>query len=170
MKGRIFDRERGELRLGDRRLVVHCHHYNVFLQRSLEDALGAAAVTIQREAACEASRLLLSSLFDEEGLGHFDLCMVRAASIYSELGFGSANFLLITERLVEVAIKPSHYTVGWELKWGSVDRPIEHWTDGYFRGAVCAAGRFAPERVCSTTRSEAGTSPDRTTVIQVEVR
>ena len=34
-----FDRERGTLTLGGSRIVFHCHHYNVFLQRSVDGFL-----------------------------------------------------------------------------------------------------------------------------------
>lgn len=45
-----FDAANNILTAGDHRLVFHCHQYNVFLQRSIDEALGADAASVQRAA------------------------------------------------------------------------------------------------------------------------
>ncbi len=50
-----FDSERNIILLGESRLVFHCHHYNLFLQRTIEDALEADGPRIQTAARCATS-------------------------------------------------------------------------------------------------------------------
>ena len=54
-----FDAERNITTLGGRRIVFHCHHYNVFLQRTIDEALGKDAALVQRLAAKESARAML---------------------------------------------------------------------------------------------------------------
>jgi hypothetical protein len=170
MSGPGFDAERGEIVLGGARLVFHCHHYNVILQRSLEDALGPRAVEIQRQAAAEVARLALRKLFSDEGLTAFDARMARAAAVFSDAGFGRAALQDVTPLGGRVELRPSHYAVGWIAKWGPTDRPVDHFAAGFFKGALAAAADLAPERVAVEALSEAASREGATTVLSLEVR
>lgn len=143
----VFDREAGALTLGGSRLVFHCHHYNVFLQRSLEDALGERAVRIQRAAACETARTTLERVFAQAPGEALEARLARAAAIFGTLGFGRADVSGLGALGGTVRISPSHYAIGWTSKLGAAPRPIEHFATGFFRGALCAAAGLAPERV-----------------------
>lgn len=143
----VFDREAGTITLGGSRLVFHCHHYNVFLQRSLEDALGERAVRIQRNAACEAARTTLERVFAEAPDETLEAKLARAAATFGALGFGRADVSGLGALGGKVRISPSHYAVGWISKLGPAPRAVDHFATGFFRGALCAAAGLAPERV-----------------------
>src|SRR5690242_13995783 len=86
-----FDPARGTLELGPSRLVFHCHHYNVFLQRSIADAIGERATQIQVSAAAEFARATLGALYAADGGAGATERLVRAAAIFGSLGFGHAD-------------------------------------------------------------------------------
>jgi hypothetical protein len=170
MTGTKFDAARGELTLGGSRLVFHCHHFNVFLQRSLEDALGERAYAIQRDAACESARVMLSRLFDEESVVGYDARMRRAVEVFAMAGFGRATLIEVSPMKAQVEVSPSHYAIGWIAKFGPAKHPVDHFATGYFRGAHCAATGFASERVTVEVTSEAAAGDGAATVIQIGVR
>ncbi|UJR85792.1 hypothetical protein [Sandaracinus amylolyticus] len=166
----VFDRENGTIVIGGSRLVFHCHHYNVFLQRSLEDALGDRAVSIQRRAASEAARTMLERLFAQAPSETFAARMTRAASLFATLGFGRADVSEVTPMGGLVTISPSHYAVGWIAKFGPSTRPVDHFATGFFRGALTAAAGLAPERVDAEQRACASMREGGATEILLKVR
>lgn len=170
MRTPTFDPDRGEIVLGGQRLVFHCHHYNVALQRSLEDALGPRAVEIQRLAAAETARLALASVFAEREIRAFDARMQCAASVFADAGFGRATIVAMTSMGGRVEVAPSHYALGWIAKWGTTADAVDHFAAGFFRGALCAASEIAPERVAVTVLAEAAAREGASTVLSLEVR
>lgn len=166
----VFDSEAGTIELGDARLVFHCHHYNVSLQRSIEDALGERGVSIQRRAACEAARRMLEPVFAKFPSEPLAARLARAATLFGTLGFGRADVSGVDAMGGVVSISPSHYAVGWIAKYGPSSRPIDHFATGFFRGALCAAAGHAPERVEADQRTCAGMREGEATEIVLRVR
>lgn len=166
----VFDREAGTIVLGGSRLVFHCHHYNVFLQRSLEDALGERAAIIQRQAACESARTMLERLFAQAPAESLDARLARAAAVFGSCGFGRADVSGLGRMGGVVTVSPSHYAVGWIAKFGPSPRPVDHFATGFFRGALCAAAGHAPERVEAEQRACASMREGQATEIVLKVR
>lgn len=164
-----FDPERGTLLLGDKRLVFHCNHYNVSLQRALEDGLGERAVTIQRDAGAEAARGMLERIFASAPSETFEQRVARAAAIFGMLGFGRADVTQLGPQGGTVRISPSHYGMGWLAKFGPSARPVDHFATGFFRGAVCAARGLAPERVTSEQTACAASAEGAATELRIRV-
>lgn len=165
-----FDAATNTLLAGDRRLVFHCHHYNVFLQRSIDEALGPDAAEVQRDAAAEASRGLLEGLYAKDGGQPVAARLERARAMFGSLGFGLAE-LSPHEAGVGVKLKTSHYAVGWQAKFGRAGAPVCHFAVGYWRGAVAAAMGLSPERVGGTERRCAACGVERDGCeLSIEVR
>ncbi len=141
-----FDADRNLLLLGERRVVFHCHHYNVFLQRSIEDMLGEGAVEMQIAAAAESAREMLSRVFSASAVAPADR-LATASAIFGENGFGSADVSALGTDGGVVTLATSHYATGWRAKWGRSTKPVCHFAAGFFAGALTAATGFAPERV-----------------------
>lgn len=142
-----FDEARNILLLGESRVVFHCHHYNVFLQRSVEDALGADAVEVQVSAAAESARRMLESLFREDGGKPTQERLARASALFGSLGFGLAELAELGPLGGSVRLPHSHYALGWREKFGAPQGPVCHFAAGYWAGALAAAAGLAPERV-----------------------
>lgn len=142
-----FDAERNILRLGTQRIVFHCHHYNVVLQRSIEEMLGDRGPQIQIDAAAESARCMLEGIYDGTDVG-WAKRLSQAEHVFSSNGFGRADVSGLTaDRGGVVSLATSHYAVGWRAKLGNAKRPVCYFATGFWRGALAAAASLAPERV-----------------------
>lgn len=141
------DLERSLATLGGRRLVMHCHHYNVFLQRTIEEGLKDRAPQLLTAAGMEAGRLLLAGLEAEAPAGSPGEVILRAAELLRAHGFGRADVAGLGERGGAASMERSHYAIGWTSRWGTRRTPCCFFVAGFLAGAVAVAGRIAPERV-----------------------
>lgn len=142
-----FDSERGIVHLGGRRIVAHCNHYNVFLQRTIEDGLKERAPRLLVAAAMEAARNMLEGLEQQSPSASAAECLERAVRIFAEHGFGVFEIGRLTERGGTATILRSHYAIGWRSRWGVRPTPGCYFPTGYLASAVAIASKLAPERV-----------------------
>lgn len=143
-----FDSERNLLSLENRRLVFHCHHYNLFLQRTIEDGLGAqAAQSLQVAASMEASRSVLASLYAKDPEASFLDKLGLARKLFGSLGFGQAETPSLTPNGGGVRLITSHYAMGWKAKWGVAEHPVCYFPVGFWMAALAAAAGLTPERL-----------------------
>jgi hypothetical protein len=169
-----FDPERNVTTIADSRIVFHCHHYNIFLQRTVDEALGEDAANVQRLAALEASRRLLSGLFKGDGGAGVGMRvgvrerLDQATKLFGSLGFGLADLSGLTEQGGTVVLSTSHYALGWRAKFGPSAAPVCHFATGYWAAALAAAAGVAPERVLSAER-RCGAVVDESCQIEIEV-
>jgi hypothetical protein len=133
-----FDPARSVISVGDRRIVFHCHHYNVTLQRTLDEGLGPDAAEIQQRAAMEASRAALVAI----GKG-----LTPAGELFGALGFGRANTSELGASGGRVILPTSHYAIGWRAKFDRSPRPVCHFAVGFWAAATSVAFDLPPERV-----------------------
>jgi hypothetical protein len=153
-----FDAAKNITSIAGNRIVFHCHHYNVFLQRTIEEALGEGAVSVQRRAAVEASRRLLEDLFRGDSGGSSRERrdrrdrLEKAAKLFGSLGFGLANIGGLTVEGGSVVLATSHYAIGWKAKFGPSAAPVCHFAVGYWAAALAVAAGVAPERVLAHER------------------
>ena len=115
-------------------VIVHCHHYNARLQRTIEGArgidgrgiLGAAAESVfsdqlrqvLREGDDEPTRWALAEL------------------LYRHLGFGRIDLSEIA--LGKVRASSSHFVEGWLAGLGQSERNVCTFTEGYVQGMIHA--------------------------------
>jgi len=145
----VVDLERSVVTLGGRRLVVHCSHYNAFLQRTVEDALGPRAPSLLVAAAMESTRVLLEGLFAESPAGSPEDAIARAAEAFSAQGFGLLDLGEFGPRGGRATLTSSHYALGWLARWGARSSPGCFFAAGYLAGMLAAASRLSPERITS---------------------
>ena len=143
------DLERGIAKLGGRRLVFHCHHYNVSLQRTIEEGLKERAPGLLTGAAMEAARAVLGGVEASTPAGSPAAIIERAAGILAVEGFGRADVTALGPWGGSAVMDRSHYAVGWLAKWGARATPCCFFPAGWFAGAVAVAGGHAPERVAA---------------------
>lgn len=137
----------GTITFGGRRLVMHCNHYNIFLQRTIEDGLGDRAGRLLVASAAEASRLMLSGLFSSAPPSSYEAGLARAAEIFGAQGFGRLDVVELSASGGEAIVSQSHYALGWLSRWGKRKTPGCFYAAGYVAGALAAAARLAPERI-----------------------
>ncbi|MDI1482433.1 4-vinyl reductase [Polyangium sp. y55x31] len=160
------DLERGITTVGGRRLVFHCHHYNVFLQRTIEDALQERAPALLVAAGMEASRSMLQGL-ENDAKSAAD-ALELAADTFAAQGFGRLDVRGLGEGGGRATLDHSHYAVGWVSRWGKRPTPGCFFVAGFLSGAVAVAYRLAPERVTSR-ETECVAAGDERCSFRVEV-
>ncbi len=163
-----FDIERGILELGGRRIVAHCNHYNVYLQRTLEDGLKERAPRLLVAAGMESARNMLGGLEKSDPSASAQQCLERAVRIFAEHGFGAFDISGMTERGGTASMLRSHYALGWRSRWGTRTTPGCFFPSGYLAGAIAIASKFAPERVTATETACYAAGADHCTFV-VEV-
>jgi hypothetical protein len=144
-----FDAAKNLIHVGGERLVFHCHHYNLTLQRTVEDALGADAALVQQAAATESAERMLRGLFEGHG-GDLRSGIDRAAEIFGALGFGKADVSQLGAEGGTVGLATSHYAVGYEAKFGKARSPVCFFAVGYWVAALAVAGKLPTSRLVGT--------------------
>lgn len=126
--------------VGGEPTVFHCHHYNAFLQQSLQDAGFLDMYVVQLAAAESVAFTQLGELFQHAELSspHDRLSFVER--YFAWAGFGRVELSGLSESGGEVQCPSSHYAVGFRARRGAdVDAPVCVFVCGFIAGAVAAA-------------------------------
>ncbi|PRQ05980.1 V4R domain-containing protein [Enhygromyxa salina] len=128
-------------------VIIHCHHYNARVQRTLESAVAVDGRAIIRGAAEtvfaeQIAQALRDADDSEPKLG-------VAEQLYAQLGYG--RLVLTPTPQGRVHATSSHYVEGWLAGFGARDEGVCTFTEGYIQAAIWAAtGELvhAREREC----------------------
>lgn len=129
--------------VGGQEVILHCHHYNSRLQRTVEGADGIDGKAIVRQTAehvfSQHVRRVCRPGDDEPGR------LEVAAALYRHLGFGDLDFSALSRGVVTAP--SSHYVEGWIAGHRQRKTPVCTFTEGYLQGAIHAAtGRVVDVR------------------------
>ncbi len=124
--------------VGNEPHVLHCHHYNTFLQQTIQDAQYLDTWPFLVGAAQEVAHHQLSGLFDDRGIDGVPERTAFAAELYRWAGFGSLDLDPTTLDRGKVTAPTSHYSSGWRTKMGLHGRPVDLFTTGWIAGALSA--------------------------------
>ncbi len=121
-------------------LVFHCHHYNCFLQRTLEDAKIVDGKGIQIESAREVAFEQFTKAFeDHQKLKTAKQKLKFASNFFQIAGFGLIDFSKTNTEGGTVTCPVSHYAKGWVAKWGKRKTPMCYFNTGWIAGVMAAA-------------------------------
>ncbi len=131
-----YDFATGRLVVGGEPLVIHCHHYNCFLQRSIRDAEYIDSAPFLVGAAAEVAFAQLTELLSATQ----DIPARKATveALYRACGLGLIDLGRLTERGGEVRTRSTHYSIGWKEKFGISRTPVAFFTTGFLAGALAA--------------------------------
>jgi len=120
-------------------LVFHCHHYNCYLQRTIEDAQSIDGKGIQVNTAREVAHEHFTKAFSN----HPELNTPQkkfgfASTFFQIAGFGKVDFANMKEDGGIVKCPSSHYARGWVAKWGKRKTPACHFNAGWIAGVAAA--------------------------------
>ena len=149
--------------LADVPTIVHCHHFNLFLDQTIDDALGAeVGLRVRTDAAQESAHVLLSAVNEALGVRAVDECLRVASSVFRSMGQGTLEFDVRPEG-GEATGAFLHYGFSWREKYGR-DIKRRRPADGFAAGFAAAATEVAHglplwtlearERGCVSMRSE----------------
>lgn len=146
--------------VGGEPMVLHCHHYNTFLQRSIQDASYVDSTPFLVGAAAEVSYAQMAAAFRD--VKDPNARLAYAQHLYSWAGFGSLDLSDLGPDGGDVSASASHYGSAWRTKFGPSTAPVDVFTQGWIAGALAAAfelenGSFAvDQRTCISTGSATG--------------
>jgi hypothetical protein len=118
-------------------IAMHCHHYNINLQKTLEDTLGEEGIDLLYQAAEQASfsglqRFLAQFKQIKTAKSKLEL----ASTIYQNCGLGVLHFQELDSRGGQVVSPSSHHVTGWLAKHGSRKTPGCHFSRGWIAGVL----------------------------------
>jgi predicted hydrocarbon binding protein len=140
-----YDFATNRLVVGGEPMILHCHHYNCFLQRSIQDAEYIDSAPILVGAAAEVAFAQLTDLLSRTP----DIAARKATveALYRACGLGLIDLSALTDRGGEVRTRSTHYSIGWKEKFGISRAPVAFFSTGFLAGAVAAIYRLPPADV-----------------------
>jgi len=156
-----LERDGNRVILSGMPITMHCHHYNINLQKTLEETLGDEGVSLIYQASEEASFVGFKSFLEKYGqIKTIKSKLEFAASIYQNCGLGLLHFGLMGPLGGQVVSPSSHHVTGWLAKHGKRDTPGCHFARGWIAGVLEVIfdrpyGYFTiEERKCKLMREE----------------
>jgi hypothetical protein len=128
--------------LGDCPIARHSHHYNLFFDQTVDDALGSErGLTIRTRAAHEASYRLLRGLFKKLPPTGPEERIALAVELFSDMGQGRI-VLDVNDSGGHASANALHYGVAWNAKYG---RKLKrrHPADAFAAGYIAATAELA---------------------------
>jgi hypothetical protein len=132
------DAEHRRCVVGGEPMIFHCHHYNTFLQRSIQDAEYIDSIPFLMGAGAEVAFHQLSQMFKKQAISDIATRKRLAQEIYRWAGFGTIDLAKLSDKGGSVATPNSHYAFAWRAKWKSAFDPVCHFASGWLAGAAAA--------------------------------
>lgn len=122
-------------RIAGHDVIIHCHHYNARLQRTVEGARGidGKGLLVGAAESVFVDQLARATRPEDDEATRFAL----AELLYARLGFGRIDLSKIAEGVVQAG--SSHFVEGWLAGLGQSERNVCTFTEGYLQAAVFAA-------------------------------
>ncbi len=119
--------------------VLHCHHYNCFLQRTIQDPGYIDPDPLLKKAAALVAMSHMNIFFANNPAKNSALALEIGAALCKDRGFGILDLSGVNEKGGRVVSSMSHYGFGWLKKFGKSSNPVCHFLAGYIRGILSAA-------------------------------
>lgn len=118
-------------------ITMHCHHYNINLQKKLEDTLGDEGVEIQYQAAERVSYYGFQSFLTQYSkIKTIKSKLELASTIFQNCGLGVIHFKRVRPNGGRIVSPSSHHVTGWLAKHGKRDTPGCHFSRGWIAGVM----------------------------------
>ena len=141
-------------------VTMHCHHYNINLQKTLEDTLGGRGIELLYQSVERANYYGFQSLlYQYTQIKTLKSKLEMACVLFQNSGLGVLRFLDVGPEGGQVFSPSSHHVTGWLAKLGRRETPGCHFTRGWLAGALEAIfnvglGYFAVEELACKTRRD----------------
>jgi hypothetical protein len=143
-------------------IAMHCHHYNINLQKTLEDALGQAGVDLFFDSAEEAVYHDFNAYLSCYPMIRSVKSRLEMAEVlYQNCGMGIIHFEKTGPERWRIVSPSSHHVTGWLAKHGRRNTPGCHFCRGWIAGVLAViakqpVGRYRVDELnCKMMRDEA---------------
>lgn len=149
-----YDAERHRRIIAGEEVIVHCHHYNSRIQRTVEGVAAIDGKSLVRRAAEHAFSRQIAAAFeatDDEATR-----WVVAEELFAELGYGRIDLSRASERIVTQSA--SHFVEGWGVAFGDERKPVCTFAEAFVQAAfVAILGEEveAREQICAHCGADA---------------
>lgn len=154
-------------------MIFHCHHYNTFLQATIEDTSAYLEVQpILKDAAQELAYAQLSEYFTTNNLVLPEERKKITEEWFAFCGFGKIALDNLAENGGLVTAETEHYSIGWEQKFGhrkEHEPMVSFFASGFLAGATEAIFGL-PLGVIETTQTKCFTKGDDICAFNVTLR
>ncbi len=135
--------------------ILHCHHYNCYLQGVILDTEAYLPEVKEILVSCaqEISYTQFSTFFKENSALNTDERKQTVEDYFRFGGYGVIDLSNVTAEGGTVQSSSDHYGVGWKIKFGESSEPVSHFTSGYLSGALEAIYGLAFGSIQSTQQS-----------------
>ena len=124
-------------------VTMHCHHYNINLQKTLQDTLGEEGVQLMYRSVEEAIYYSFKPLLkDYNQIKTLKSKLEMASILYQNSGLGVIHFQDIGPKGGRIVSNASHHVTGWLAKHGRRKTPGCHFTRGWIAGALEALFQY----------------------------
>lgn len=112
-------------------VIVHCHHYNARIHRTIESATAINGKEIfVSSAEAVFAEFIRSALHPSDSIA--DRWQV-AMELYSHLGYGQLDFSKADQGIITAS--ESHFVEGWSAGFPNYGKPVCSLTQGYIQAA-----------------------------------
>jgi predicted hydrocarbon binding protein len=165
-----LDRKGHQVVFSGQAIAMHCHHYNINLQKTLEDALGEQGVNLLYGAAEETIFHGLRSLFVQyPKISSLKSKLEMASILFQNCGLGIIYFQTVKPSKAFIVSTSSHHVTGWLAKHGKRETPGCHFTRGWIAGTLETIYR-RPIGYFDVTETECKMKRDNNCVFHARVR
>lgn len=141
----VFNRKNGRVLLSGEPIAIHCHHYNINLQKMLEDTMGDKGVDLMYRSAEKAAYQGFREILDQFDQIHTKKSKMEfVASLCQNCGLGIFHFRHLEEDSGKLISPSSHHVTGWLAKHGKRDTPGCHFSRGWIAGVLAAVYEHPP--------------------------
>lgn len=122
--------------------VYHCHHYNLFFDQTVDDAVGVdRGIEVRTQAAYEASSQFLNALISSMPPTTPEERLEIASSVFSSMGHGKLDLQVGPDGGTVYGYN-LHYSFAWKEKYGAHIKR-QHPADAFAAGFIAAATEAA---------------------------
>ncbi|MEJ2285101.1 MAG: 4-vinyl reductase, partial [Desulfobacterales bacterium] len=125
--------------------AMHCHHYNINLQKTIEDNLGNEGVELLFRSVEEACYTSIQHLLNQyPQIKTIKSKLEMASILFQNCGLGVIHFERVRPGGGRVVSPSGHHVTGWLAKHGMRETPGCHFTRGWMAGALEAIYNRSP--------------------------
>ena len=124
-------------------VTLHCHHYNINLQKTLEDVLGEEGVLLLYRSVEEAIYGSFKPILKHyKQIKTLKSKLEMTSILYQNSGLGVIQFQDMGPKGGRIVSNASHHVTGWLAKHGRRKTPGCHFTRGWIAGALEALFQY----------------------------
>ena len=111
-----WDHDASFLYAGGNPVCFHCHHYNLFIQSTVDDALGApASAKLRQEASADAWRPILRDFLARHEAPGIGARLELASALYASAGHGRLDLSQLSPAGGIASARHLHHSDGWKF-------------------------------------------------------